>query len=90
MQNKIKEILKKSTETLERVKEELAKNFEGFGAAIGGGTTESPTIKPSSATSHAGGSWFGQSEKSNEKVDYFDNGQWNISEEIKDDGKSKS
>jgi len=96
MQDKIDKILSKSENALNEIKEKLAKDFSSFGTAIGGGTKENPTIKPTSSTSQdvrdstsggSKGSWFGMSEDSKkEKLNYFDNGQWEMSE-IKEDGK---
>jgi len=93
MSDKLNEVLEKSIEELNKLK----KGFEGFGTAIGGGTTENPTIKPTTETSQevrdntSGGgigSWFGMSEKKDddkEKVDYFKNGQWEITKACEKD-----
>ena len=67
-------------ETLKEVKDKLEKDFASFGTAIGGGTTENPTIAPTPATSikmsenSKEGDWFDKKEK----VKFSENGQWNI------------
>lgn len=86
MNEKMSTILEKTAEVLDTIKERLAKDFSSFGSVIGGGTKEAPTIKPSESTSQdvresGGSSWFGMSEDAKkEKINHFDNGQWNIEE----------
>ena len=61
--------LNKAIETLKEVKDKLEKDFASFGTAIGGGTTENPTIAPTPATSikmsenSKEGDWFDKKEK---------------------------
>ena len=89
--DKVKELLNKTAEKLSSVKEELEKDFSGFGTAIGGGTDAKPTIKPTKDTSadiRSKSGWFGQCEDTKENVSLSKNGQWSI-DEIKEDGKEK-